>query len=257
MLVYSQEGRRCMIQEKERLINRFFKIGGNEKVGDLQRCKLDCERFLLKWSDDPEINDLVNVIEALSLFFQTGDRKEARKWVVDIWDKLYSKPNLSLFEIRILNCILFAELKVEKVVEAVDNCLIQLDIYKFHDDYVRTKIALNMNLLDLLIDAKFFDSCYDNTLDELISDTIQIIIRLNLENKLHNRYYVGLATMYQGILLKDDIKIYTGLLDLQSSSQNHSYSIQQLIKIYIEKYNISKSQQTSLLIQTLNQKYDV
>ena len=251
------KGGRCMMEEKEYLINKFFKIGGNEKIEALKRCKADCERFLLRWSDDPEINDLVNVIQALSLYFKTGDKKEARKWVVDIWEKFDSKTNFSLFEIRILNCILFTELRVEKMVETVENCLMQLEIYKFHDDYVRTKMAFNMNLLELLIDAKFFDSRYDNKFDELISQTIQTIIRLNLENKMHNRYYVGLATMYQGILLKDDIKIYTGLSELQNSSRNHSHNIQQLINIYIEKYSISKSQQTSLLIHSINQKFNI
>ena len=88
-----------MSSEKERLIQSFFKIRGNQQNEKLQNLKGRCEKFLLE-EDDSEISDLINMINALTIYSETGDKDEARKWVIEIWYKLYSKTDFSLFEIR-------------------------------------------------------------------------------------------------------------------------------------------------------------
>jgi len=226
-----------MIDEKERLINMFFNIRSNNHPEALKNCQSQCEVFLLK-EDSEEIKDLINTIQALIIYFKTGNKKESRKWVHDLLDKLYSKSNLSLFNIRLLNSLLFVETNVEKVINNVNTCLKQLEVYRFHDHYVNIKISMNLNLLDSLMMSKYFDKHYDSKYDGFISKIIKEIITLNLDHKLNSKYYVGLAQIYKGILLKDQDIIYPGVLLLKSSDQENSQAIHDLLEVYKKKYNI-------------------
>ena len=229
-----------MESEKERLITMFINIGKNEKEEKLRICKAQCERFLVD-KDDNDIRDLINVIQALLIYFETGDKEESRRWVDDLCDRLYLKTNLSLYEIRIMNCLVFTETSIEKVIKAVEFSLRQLEIYRFHQDYIKVKIIMKLNLVILLTDCKFFDNQYKSEYDELISKSLKEVIKLNLKSRLNDSYYVATATIYKGILLKDQDLIYIGFLLLRSSDPEGEKDIENLIKVFINKYNISVS----------------
>jgi|GEM_PF-3635534 len=225
------------MNEKEKLIKSFFDIRGNEQNKKLKRCKDELERFLVK-NNDSDLTDLLNLVNALITYYENSDKEEARRWVIDIWDKLNSKPNFSLYDIRLLNYILFTEPDIEKLVEYVDYALEQLEIYKFHEDYIRVKVALKLNLLNLLLEAKFFNEQFNDELTAKMFEVIEEVIALNLTHQLNNKYYIGLANMYKGILLKNKNTIYVGFILLESSGHKDDNDLQDLIKMYVQKYNI-------------------
>lgn len=225
------------MDEKERLIKMFFNIRGNEQTQALKNCQSQCERFLLN-EDSEEIKDLVKVINALIIYFETGDKEESKEWVVELWDKLYPKPNLSFYEIRLLNAILFTEEEIDKVIEVIKDCLIQLEIYKFHEIYLDVNMALKLNLVIFLTDSKFFNKQYKVEYDKLILQTTNEIISLNLKSGFNNDMFVSKASIYQGILLKEQNLIYIGFLLLKKSNYNSDQSIEELIKVYTKRYSI-------------------
>lgn len=226
------------LNEKERLIELFFKIGSSEQITALQHCKQECKNFLKKEYDE-EIEDLTKIITALIIYFKTDNREKAKEHVIDVWYKLYSKTNLSFNDIRLLNCLMFVEADIEALIELSEELLTQLEEqYKFHSHYLRLKITINSNLLDLLLDAKFLNRNYKDEFDQIIFKKVREVITLNLKHKLNDDYLVGRAIMCQGITLKDEVLIYTGCLLLRNSKKDPLSGINELIKAYIKKYNI-------------------
>jgi len=145
----------------------FFNIGGNEKTQALKNCRSQCERFLLD-EESEEIRDLIHVISAIVIYFETGSKEIAGEWVNDIWSKLIPETNLSFFEIRLLTAVLFTELNIKKVIEMTKTLFNQLEIYKFHKDYMKVKIAINLNILDILMSARSFVRQYKSDYDEYV-----------------------------------------------------------------------------------------
>ena len=154
----------------------------------------------------------------------------------DLFDKLYLKPNLSLFEIRILNCIMFIESELDRLLDNVNKCLKQLEIYQFREDYIKIKITFKLNLVDTLLEAKFFNDQFKEELNQKMFDIIEEAISLNLEHQL-NEYCAGLANVYKGILLKNKNRIFIGALLIDSSRVQDEQNISNLIKIYTQRYN--------------------
>jgi len=217
----------------------FFRISGNEQTIALQNCKSDCKKFLQERYDS-EIHDIYSVINAMIIYFETDDKNKSKQCVTALWVRLNAKIELSFFEIRIMKYLLFIESSIERVIDIVSNCSLQLDgEYHAHKDYMSVKLALQLNLIILLMDAKFFDEKYSIEYDELIAQIIYEVITLNLESRMNNKYFVGIANIYQGILLKNRHLIYTGFLLLESSTDVNNNSITELIKFYAKKYNIS------------------
>ena len=231
------------MKKKEDLIKDFFSIRGNEQLESLTNLLDECELHLKGPEADGDIRNLVNVINALRTYFMTGSKDEARSYVEDLYERLVedciaTETNLSFFEMRLLGAILFIEKNLEKAIKMINYCLEQLEIYKFEDEYAKTKMVLNLRLIILLVDSKIFDKHYQVKYDEIISGKISETIRFNLQTGLNNAYYVACANIYKGIFLKDEDIIYTGLLLLKHSEAEENLGADELVKSFIKRYDI-------------------
>jgi len=112
------------------------------------------------------------------------------------------------------------------------------------------RLSMKLNLVILLTDCKFFDNQYKVEYDDLIYNTTEEVISLNLEYNLNNKYFIAVANIYQGLLLKKQNLIYIGILLLKDLAHKNCQSINKLIDIYLKRYIVN-------LIDELLEQYNV
>lgn len=197
--------------EKDNIIRDFFDIGSNPdievKIVAIKEHKHKLNK-LLKIQDDLEIRYLINVIDSLLIAMIESDYKKASKEVEHIWDILNDKANLSLYDIRILTCILFTANSVDEFLATVDRCLYNLEDYSYHDQYHTVKIALKNSLSLYLMEMKYSSNLYNSYLDDLLFETVNDLIELTMEC---NGDAFARAIIRKGLLTQNKALIFAGL----------------------------------------------
>lgn len=222
--------------EIERLKEKFFTIGGNHKVGCLKELREEYENFLAK-NDSEEIDDLVQIITANLIYLNTDSRDKARACINHVWDKLIAKEELSLYEIRILNPILFAASSTEELIAVTNKCLQNLCLYRYNPFYVPLRISILTNLIQSLMDDKFFSEDYEEEYDNLIKEYTSEIIELNVNSEKKHDSQVALALTYKGVVMKDKDLFRAGISYLETLKVDFS-KIDRAIKFYMDRYDI-------------------
>jgi hypothetical protein len=194
------------LSEKQMLINGFFDMGGNHNVTKCMKHKEKLQLYADK-TNDTEIKELINVITAISIVFESNDVEKARDCVLPTWARLKLNHTYSFYDIRILSCIVGTCYSIEQYIDLTTDALIQLENYKDHEDYLRVKIVINLNLGIYLFEAKYFDKNYLNDLDEILLESLDIALELSILAEDH--YCFSIAMISKGILLKDRVSIYS------------------------------------------------
>jgi hypothetical protein len=136
------------------LTDSFFSIKGNYQKEALSTLHQECESFLIN-NESEEIEDLLAIVIANRSFFDTNEKDQAREVTAKVWEKLSNKYEMSLYDIRILNPILFVAKTPEEMFTVTQKCLKQLKRYFHNDLYVPIRISLLGNLIFRFTDYKF------------------------------------------------------------------------------------------------------
>lgn len=221
---------------KEDIVEEYFNIKSNAETKALEKCKRKCEFYLITNSYDYDIKNLINVINAEISYFKDSDKEKAREFVIDYWYELCTKENLTFYDIKILNIIMFVAPSIEGVIDVFEDLQIQLENYKNEVDYLITKISINSNLSYLLLEYKHINKEYSEDYDSVLIDALNKMISYNMDSKLNNTYFVALASLRKGIVLKDRNLVYISLLLLDEVVPDEEHD--ELIKSYIKMYRI-------------------
>lgn len=218
------------------LKSKFFAIGGNYEGEALEELQRECREFLIK-NYDEEIADLVEIMEVLAMYIDTFNRDLAREQLKDIWQKLIAKDELTLYEIRILNPLLFAAANTEELIAVTNKCLDVLERrYRFDKLYIRLRMVLLLNLVRTLIDDKFFSNDYKEEYDALIESSTDEIIELNSQTDEKYGLYVAFATVHRGMVMKDKVLFRVGIAFLEQAEIDF-IKLDKAIALYMERYN--------------------
>ena len=227
--------------EVERLKDSFFAIKGNYKIDALGTLQKECEGFLLH-NESEEIEDLLNIVVAVKSYFQTKEKDQARKVTAKVWEKLSNTYELSLYELRILNSILFVAETPKELYTVVQKCLKQLERYRHNELYVPLRITMLSNLIWSVIDYKLSlkhnkfvaDSSLNYT--AIINESSDELLELNAKNGLKYNIYVAMAMVYTAIANEDKIAFYGSVAFLKSLEIYEL--IDDVIQFYLNKHNI-------------------
>ena len=230
------------IAEIERLKNAFFAIKGNYQVEALSTLYKECEGFLIH-NESEEIEDLLNIVVAVKSFFQTKEKDNAREVTKEVWKKLSTKYEMSLYDIRILNPILFVAETPEEMFEVTQKCLEQLNRYRYNDLYVQLRMSMLFNLIHSFMDYKFSlkDKQFmtENNLNyvDVINEASDEISELNAKNELKYNIIVAFSVVYKAIANEDKISFYSSIAFLKSLEVYEM--VDDVIQFYLNKYNIN------------------
>jgi len=227
--------------EVERLKDSFFAIKGNYKVDALGTLQKECEGFLIH-NESEEIEDLLNIVVAVKSYFQTKEKDQARKVTKEVWKKLSSKYEMSLYDIRILNPILFVAETPEELYTVTQKCLEQLERYRHNELYVIIKASMIFNLIYAFVDYKLSLkdklSNIESTLDHatIINESSNELLELNAKNGLKCNIYVAMAMVYAAIANEDKVAFYGSIAFLKSLEIYDL--IDDTIQFYLNKHSI-------------------
>jgi hypothetical protein len=227
--------------EIDRLKDSFFSIKGNYQSEALGTLNKECESFLL-YNESEEIEDLLAIVIANRSYFSTKEKDQAREITKEVWEKLSTKYEMSLYDIRILNAILFVAKTPEEMFKVTQKCLNQLERYRYDDLYIRIRMPMLLNLTFAFVDYKFeLKKCQLNTVekmdyDTIINDAADELIELNAKNKLQYNECTAFAMIYKAIANEDKIHFYSGVAFLKTVGIHEMAD--DTIKFYLNKYNI-------------------
>jgi hypothetical protein len=219
--------------EKSELIKKFFAIGSNANLEELEEHKIKLQLYL-ETVDDAQIKELLSVINAILIYSKENDKEKAREFVIDVSARLLCKHDFDMYDMRILNCILFSMPRIEEVINFSTDALIQLENYTDHEHYNLVKINLNFNLALRLMQFKYFDKTYTDDLDVILHEALDIVIALGMEHNMLIHFCS--ATIRKDVLVKDKVIIYSALKLLESTGVKEN---DEFIKAFISSYNIA------------------
>lgn len=217
---------------KQHLIDEFFHIGLNTEVNRLESYKNKLEKHIDEYE---EIKELNYIVEALIIYYSDEDLAEYKNKMSTIWCNLLNKSQWTLYDIRILNAIMFSYNDLNQMVDFVEDAIIQLnENYQQSEYYDKIILTINFNLSNQLLHAKYFNikeylEAYDNTIIEAFDNC------LTLANRLNNKYLLHITSINKAIFNNDKYLIYYTI----HSIKQQNYTKDFLIKLgkKIEKYN--------------------
>ena len=127
-------------------------------------------------------------------------------------------------------------MKNKSIIVVYEDLIIQLENYKYENNYARTKISIRINFSELLLEDRHINKDYSYTFDSILLDSLNKIIDENIDNKIHDEYYVALAGLKKAIILKDRELFYLSMCLLNSSGCSAINN--ELIQSYSKMYNI-------------------
>lgn len=197
--------------EKESIIKEFFDIGSNldiqVRVDAIKRHKEMLSKLLLKKYDE-QVRNLIDVIDSLLITMLDENRKKARKKIEHIWQMYKEKDKLTLYDIRILICILYTSNTLEEMITLANKCLKHLEKYKEHEKYHVIKIALYNSLSYGMMLLKYNSNLYDVRYDDMLLNIINELQELTIR---HDHASFPRAMIMKGVLLEDKVSIVAAL----------------------------------------------
>lgn len=133
---------------KKQILNRFFKLNYNNP-GKLEEIKQQIMAYLTD-EDDAELREVYLLCDALLIVSRSEDFEEARKLVEPIWRRLQKYDQWYLYDIRLINMMLFMY-PLETTISFSKRVLLRLDNYAKHEDVEQLRDIYNINLSLVLI----------------------------------------------------------------------------------------------------------
>lgn len=144
--------------EKQAIINDFFKLISNSSKNELLKLRQRCESYL-KSRDDTFLDNIIIVLDS-ALSLQNDSYKKVdclpKIMVSKIWRSLEKMDEWYLNEIRLLNAMLFF-LPLETLKELVPRIIFNLEKYSDFKPIENLKISIFLNLSTLFLQNNDID----------------------------------------------------------------------------------------------------
>lgn len=152
--------------EKQQIINAFFQLNYNNPE-KLQEIKKQAMTYLTE-GDDVELREIILLCDALLIVSNSGDLEEARNTIEPIWNRLVTYSQWYLYDIRLINMILFMY-PLEIIKTFTERVLERLNDYSNHEKVNQLKSIFTVNLTLQLIKSHEFEEAL-NLVEELLID---------------------------------------------------------------------------------------
>lgn len=179
-------------------IHRDYTKNPGNQLNRLQKLTTGDKHIILKNIDELKTKqnlsqreqELLMIFEAL-LFVLNNDYDTARKSVLQIWNRLEKHDNWYLYDIRLINSILYL-FPIDVAESIMDLAIKRLNDYKNFRSINQLSANLRINFLLLLIDNKNYSRALDET---------NMLIFFCMDKKLYT--HLGACYVRKGILLEN------------------------------------------------------
>lgn len=191
------------LTQKERIIYLFFKHPYNDKKA-LTQIRLECESYLNTFNQDNIISDIQILCNALLLILENNDFKEAKLLVRPIWDRLSNHNELFLYDLYLMNAILYM-FSLEEILEIKDFLKRAINKYLEFPNMKRLFINLYLNIALVGINSYEYQIAIDMIEPVIdIAKEIKAFIQLAIA-------YIRKGVCLNGLSLDGDFWINKGL----------------------------------------------
>lgn len=213
---------------KQKILNAFFKMSYNDPV-QLEEIKNRTMDYLKK-EDDVELREVYLLCGALLIVSDTADYEEARKLIEPIWKRLKMYTQWYLYDIRLINMILFMY-PIDQTISISKRVLERLNDYEKHQDVEHLKVIYAINLsLHLIKSARPQEAL------------------VLIEERLLNRKQMNFTMLALYLSRRATCKVLLGLSHYEEDRQQakklleiyEAYDLLERIEEEFEKYALNK-----------------
>lgn len=144
--------------EKQQILNEFFQLNYNDPER-LKKIKAKAMDYL-KHGDDLELREIHLLCDALLVVSDSEDFDRARELIEPIWRRLKKYDQWYLYDIRLINTILFMY-PLDTTIAFSQRVLERLKDYEKHEKVDQLKDIYNINLSLLLIKAERYEEALE------------------------------------------------------------------------------------------------
>lgn len=192
--------------QKEKLIDKFFKIGSNVYLEEILEIEKEFQDFYDK-SNDKDIKRLLLVIEMLKTNSRSKQIYELSMDFYHLFSELYHTERMTFFEIRILSIMFVASDEPEEIFLVTNHLLENLENYEDDPNYFRTKFFIYQNAADTLL---YVRNQVSYNYAKLYHDSMLVGYlgsALVLAKQLKNEFWIGFIQLRLGLILEFDFMI--------------------------------------------------
>lgn len=222
--------------QKEKLIDKFFKIGSNVYLEEIIEIEKEFQDFYDK-SNDKDIKRLLLVIEMLKTNSRNEQIYELSMDFYHLFSELYHTERMTFFEIRILSIMFIASDEPEEIFLLTNHLLENLENYEDESLYNIVKFFIYQNAADTLL---YVRNQVPYNYATLYHDPILVGYlgsALVLAKQLKNQFWIGFIQLRLGLMLEFDFMIRDSI-DLLKSLNDAA--VDKLLENESKEYNIEK-----------------
>lgn len=215
------------MDKKNKLIEEFFDIGGNHNLEEAKAIKAKLLNYIKRNGDDPQINDILLVLQMFEVESEYNDFGSSCQIVVPIVERL-TDTDWDLYDIMILAAVVGHTETYGQACVLAEKVLEKLEAYTHEKRYVNIKLAIHMNIMLRLLRVKYFDFENLGSLEELeniFSRHVNAVLPICKGRKL--LAHKAAVMIRKGLFYKDDNLVNEGFKLLSDNGEIEAYKILQ------------------------------
>ena len=189
------------------LLHKSFSIMSNGNPQDVEKIKNELFDHLKDSGDDPQLNDLIRVLDTFLIEAKDNDFEECCEIVKPIFNRLSNTDDWDFYDILILNRVLDYAETYSQTYELSTIVLDKLQEYQNEEDRETIKVWVYLNTMLRMVREKYFksdDLVTSEELDEHFLDYFNAVMKMADEDAPNFNLHKEVARIRRGLFFHDD-----------------------------------------------------
>jgi len=215
--------------DKRDLLNELLDLGGNHRPEASKVLEPKLVEYIKNVEADPQIEDALRILQMYKVEYFDNDLKTGCRLVAPVFERLMNMEEWGIYDI-LLAAIVVGHAKTYKhTYSFAEDILERLEKYSGERWYVGTQLAIHVNVVLRLVNAKYFDLENSDALEELGELEDMFLKHTNAGLALcKGRKYVIQKAMFvvrKGLFYKDDDRVNEAFRLLSDNGELEMYRV--------------------------------